>query len=91
MTTQNASHESPAFVNLAALLSSVSEHALLSDPALGGLMAECACWEVYLNDWQGRQPTKRSHDYNDWICEGRTLFDRRDELKQLAYALLRPA
>jgi hypothetical protein len=91
MTAQSASHQSPAFVNLPALLSSVPDHALLSEPALSALMAEYACWELHLADWHGRQPPRRYREYDDWIGEGRALFDHRDELKQVAYALLRRA
>lgn len=89
MKAQRARHEPPVFVDLGALLSSVSDEALLSDPALAALLVEHACWDAHLGDWHGRQPSKRNPGYQGWIAEGRTLFDRRDGLKRLAYAALR--
>ena len=89
MTVQGSRQESPAFVNLSALLASVSDQALLADPALAALMVEYSCWEMQLADWHDRRLPKRNERFNEWISEGRALFDRRDELKAIAYDRLR--
>ena len=89
MTAQVPSHALSNFVDLSALLSTVSDHALLADPALGALMVEYVCWKVHLAEWHGRQPPRRHRDYDGWIGEGRALFDRRDVLKRIACTLLR--
>jgi hypothetical protein len=80
---------SPAFVDLSALLSSASDQALLADPALRALMVEYSCYEVHFSDWHSRQPPRRQTDFNDWIIEGRALFDGLDELKEISYSYLR--
>lgn len=79
----------PAFVDLSALLSSVSDQALLGDPALRELMVECSCYEMHFADWYSRQPRKRHADFDDWIIEGRALFDGLDQLKETAHSYLR--
>ena len=71
----------PAFVDLPALLSSVSDQALLADPALRAFVVEHSCYELHLADWYARQPPRRHCEFNDWIIEGRALFDGLDELK----------
>ena len=38
------------------------------------------------NDWYTRQPPRRHCEFNDWIIEGRALFDGLDELKKLSTA-----
>jgi hypothetical protein len=30
-----------------------------------------------------RQPRRRHNDYEDWICEGRAVFDPRDDIKTM--------
>jgi hypothetical protein len=80
----------PAFVNLPALLSSVSDQALLADPTLRALVVEHSCYELHLADWYARQRPRRHAEFNDWIIEGRVLFDGLDELKKTAYSYLRP-
>jgi S-formylglutathione hydrolase FrmB len=47
-------------------------------------MVEYWCWEQEMADWYARQPMRRHRDFAGWIVEGRVLFDRLDELKQLA-------
>lgn len=89
MTAESARQSWPAFVNLPALLASVLDQAVLADPAIGALMVEYACWEVHLAEWRDRQPPRSHRDYDDWIGEGRGLFDQRDDLKGTAYGLLR--
>ena len=79
-----AHRASPAFVDLSALLSSVSDQALLADPALRALVVEYPCYEVHLTDWHARQPPRRHGDFKDWTIEGRALFDGLDELKETA-------
>ncbi len=71
-------------VDLPAVFSSASTQQLLTEPALGALMVEYWCWELEMTDWYARQPMQRHRDFAGWIVEGRTLFDRLDELKQLA-------
>lgn len=77
---------SPAFIDVPALLSSTSDQALLADPALSALAVEYACWELALADWHARQRPKRDPEFHGWIVEGRGLFDRLDELKQVAHS-----
>lgn len=84
-----AHRASPAFVDLSALLSAVSDEALLADPALRALMVDYACYQLHLADWHARQPPRRHGEFKDWIIEGRALFDRLDELKEIAYRRLR--
>ena len=79
----------PAFVDLSVLLSSASDQALLADSALRALMVEYACCELHLADWHARQPPRRHREFNDWIIEGRSLFDGLDALKKIAYSYLR--
>jgi hypothetical protein len=79
----------PAFVDLSALLSSVSDEAMLADPALRALMVDYSCYQLHLADWHARQPPRRRGGFDDWIIEGRALFDSLDELKKIAYAYLR--
>ncbi|SPM32237.1 Mycobacterium rhizamassiliense ORFan [Mycobacterium rhizamassiliense] len=79
----------PAFVNLPALLSSVSDQTLLADPALRALVVEHSCYELHLADWYARQPPRRHCEFNDWIIEGRGLLDGLDELKKTVYGYLR--
>jgi hypothetical protein len=81
--------QSPAFLNLSALLSSVSDQALLADPELREFMVERACYQANLADWHGRQPPRRHREFNDWITEGRALFDGLDALKETVYDYLR--
>jgi hypothetical protein len=80
---------SPAFIDLPALMSSVSDQALLADPGLEALFVEYFCYEVHLADWHARQPARRHHEFKDWIIEGRALFDRLDALKTSACSYLR--
>lgn len=80
---------SPAFVDLSALLSSVSDQALLADPALRALMVEYSCYQMHLADWHARQPPRRHGEFKGWIIEGRELFDGLDELKMIAHNVLR--
>lgn len=80
---------SPAFIDLSALLSSVSDQALLADPALRTLMADYLCHQIHLADWHARQPARRHGEFKDWITEGRALFDGLDALKTIAYSYLR--
>lgn len=89
MAARRSTPSSPAFVDLPALLSSVSDEALLADPALSALVVEYACWELQLADWYARQRPRRDRDFNPWIVEGRALFDRLDELKGIAHGCLR--
>jgi hypothetical protein len=84
-----AQRASPAFVDLSALLSSVSDQALLADPALRALMVDYSCSELHLADWHARQPPRRDGEFKDWIIEGRALFDGLDALKEIAYSYLR--
>ncbi|WAC93831.1 hypothetical protein [Mycobacterium sp. Aquia_213] len=84
-----AHRASPAFVDLSALLSSVSDEALLADSALRALMVDYSCYQLHLADWHARQPPRRHGEFKDWIIEGRTLFDGLDELKQIAHSHLR--
>jgi hypothetical protein len=84
-----AHRASPAFVDLSALLSSVSDQALLADPALSAVMVDYMCYELHMSDWHARQPSRRHREFNDWIIEGRTLFDGLDALKKIAYGYLR--
>lgn len=89
MATRRSITFSPAFVDLPALLASVSDEALLADPELSALTVEYACWELQLADWYARQPRRRDNRFSAWIAEGRTLFDRLDELKKIAHECLR--
>jgi hypothetical protein len=41
-----AQSASPAFVDLSALLSSVSDQALLDDPALRAIMVDYSCYQM---------------------------------------------
>ena len=84
-----AHHPSPDFVDLSALLSSVSDQALLADPALQALMVEHICYELYLADWYARRPPRNHTEFSDWIIEGRALFDGLDALKKAAHSYLR--
>ena len=83
-----AQHPSPDFVDLSALLSSVSDQALLADPGLQQLMAEYVCYELYLADWYARRPPRSHAEFNDWIIEGRAVIDGLDALKKAAYGYL---
>jgi hypothetical protein len=87
--TTMAHRASPAFVDLSALLSSVSDEALLADPAQRALMVDYSCYQLHLADWHVRQPPRRHREFKDWIIEGRALFDGLDELKKVAYSLIR--
>ncbi len=89
MATRRLTTSSPVFVDLPALLASASDEALLADPELSALTVEYACWELQLADWHARQPRRRDHGFSAWIAEGRTLFDRLDELKKLTHECLR--
>jgi len=71
-------------VDLPAILSSASTQELLAKPMLQVLMVEYWCWERGMADWYARQPVRRHRDFAGWIVEGRALFDRLGELKQLA-------
>lgn len=84
-----AHRASPAFVDLSALLSSVSDQVLLADPALTALIVDYSCYQLHLADWHARQPPRRHREFKDWIIEGRALFDGLDELKKIAYSYLR--
>lgn len=79
---------SPAFIDLPAMLASFSDRAVLANPALAELIVEFACWELELNEWSERRLPKRHSGFREWIKEGRALFDHRDELKAMAYALV---
>jgi hypothetical protein len=48
MAARRSNPSSPAFVDVPALLSSVSDEALLADSALTALVVEYACWELQL-------------------------------------------
>jgi len=78
-----------AFIDLPALLSSASDKALLSDPALSALMVEYSCWELRMADWYTRQRPKPHPEFKGWIVEGRTLFDQLDDMKKIAHNCLR--
>jgi hypothetical protein len=79
----------PAFVDLHSLLASVPDHVVLAKPALASLMVEYACWDRQTAEWYERRMPKRNNQFSLWIVEGRALFSRRDELAQVACALLR--
>jgi hypothetical protein len=89
MATRSPIPYAPAFIDVPALLSTASDHALLADPALSALAVEYACWELALADWHSRQRPKRDPEFHPWIAEGRALFDRLDELKTVAHDCLR--
>ncbi len=89
MTSESAHDATAGFVDLQALLASVSDEAMLADPALTALVVEYSCWQLHWDDWCTRQPSKRHIAFKEWVVEGRELFDRRDELKGVACALLR--
>jgi hypothetical protein len=89
MATRRSITSSPAFVDLPALLASVSDEALLADPELSALTVEYTCWEIQLADWYARQRRRRDHGFSTWIAEGRMLFDQLDELKKVAHGCLR--
>jgi hypothetical protein len=89
MAARSSTPHSPAFTDVPALLSSVSDRALLTNPALSALAVEYACWDLALADWYGRQRPKRDREFPGWIAEGRRLFDRLDELKTVAHSCLR--
>lgn len=89
MAARRSIPSSPAFVDLPALLSSVSDEALLADPALRALLVEYACWELQLADWHAGQLPRRDPEFDHWIAEGRLLFDRLDELKRATHGRLR--
>lgn len=82
--TDNSVHRSSVLVDLPAIFSSASAQELLAKPVLRALMVEYWCWEQGMADWYARQPVRRHRDFAGWIVEGRALFDRLDELKQLA-------
>ena len=84
MGTDNSVHTSLLLVDLPAIFSSASARQLLAKPVLRALMVEYWCWEQGMADWYARQPVRRHRDFAGWIVEGRALFDRLDELKQLA-------
>lgn len=84
MANGNSVHRSSFLVDLPAMFSSVSAQELLAKPLLRALMIEYWCWEQGMADWYARQPARRHRDFAGWIIEGRALFDRLDELKQLA-------
>ncbi|WP_424076559.1 hypothetical protein [Mycobacterium sp.] len=87
MENDNSVPASSLLVDLPAIFSSASAQELLTKPALGALMVEYWCWEQGMADWYVRQPVRRHRDFVGWIVEGRALFDRLDELKQLARGL----
>jgi hypothetical protein len=89
MAAHRSTPQSPAFVDLPALLSSASDQALLSDPALSAVMVEYSCWELRMADWYTRQQPRPHREFNGWIVEGRALFDQLDELKEIAHDCLR--
>ncbi|OPX06109.1 hypothetical protein [Mycobacterium sp. AT1] len=89
MTARNGGDVVPAFVDLATMLASVSDRAVLADRGLAALVVEFACWEIQLAEWNGRWKPKSHDGRGDWIREGRAMFDDRDTLKARAYALLR--
>ena len=88
--TDNSVHKSNSVdtsslsVDLPAVFSSASAEQLLTKPVLCALMVEYWCWEQGMADWYARQPVLRHRNFAGWIVEGRALFDRLDELKQLA-------
>lgn len=84
MENHNSVRTSSLLVDLPAILSSASTRELLTNPVLRALMVEYWCWEHGMADWYARQPVRRHRDFAGWIVEGRALFDRLDELKQLA-------
>jgi hypothetical protein len=84
-----ANRASPAFVDLSALLSSVSDQALLADPTLRAIMVDYSCYQMSLADWHARQPPRRHREFKDWVTEGRSLFEGLDALKEVAYSYLR--
>ena len=89
MKGEAARQAPPAFIDLPALLASVSDDALLANRALAALMVEYSCWDMQLAEWHGRRLPKRHDGFAEWISEGRALFDRLDELKTSAHDLLR--
>ena len=89
MTARNGGDVVPAFVDLSTMLASVSDRAVLADLELAALVVEFACWEMQLAEWRGRWKPKAHDGRDDWIREGRAMFDERDALKARAYALLR--
>lgn len=90
MTSDSAHDATTGFVDLQALLASVTDPAMRSDPALRAVIVEYFCWQRHWDDWCTRQPTGRQTAFKSWVVEGRELFDRRDELKVVACTLLRP-
>lgn len=89
MTAHFGGHAVPAFVDLPTMLASVSDRAALAEPELASLIVEFACWEMQLAEWHDRWLPKSHGGRDDWIREGRALFDDRDAFKARAYALLR--
>jgi hypothetical protein len=87
MESDNSAPTSLLLVDLPAIFSSASARELLAKPSLRALMVEYWCWEQGMADWYARQPVRRHRGFAGWIVEGRALFDRLDELKQLARGL----
>lgn len=84
MARESRVSRSLRLLDLREFLSSASGQELLEKPMLRELMVEYFCWEQGMADWYARQPVRRQDGFATWIVEGRVLFDRLDELKQLA-------
>lgn len=71
-------------IDVAAMLSSLSDQTLMANPPLCALLVEYSCWELELATWHDRQPARNDAGFKTWISEGREMFDRLDHLKRVA-------
>jgi hypothetical protein len=73
------------FTELPSGLSSLTVRELNENPDLCEVLVEYSCLELELADWYSREPRRSSRgEFRSWITEGRTLFDRLDEIQKTA-------
>lgn len=55
-----------------------------ADDRKAALLVEYACWHRHMVDWRSRQLTARQRLDQEWLDEGRDLFEELDVLRSAA-------
>jgi len=73
------------FTELPSALSAMTVRELTENPDMCAVLVEYSCLELELADWYSREPRRSSRgEFRSWITEGRSLFDRLDEIQKTA-------
>lgn len=69
---------------LPALQRSLTATELATDARKAALLVDDACWDRHMTDWRSRRSPDRERLDQQWLNEGRALFEELDRLRATA-------